>query len=302
MEACEAILSELKAKLPSIISTVRSFADKYDITGSVEMLKDSVSNQISEAYNVAINYDVQMSQLSIFFRNTVVQYQKTLQNFLDAVIKVLRETRFKVPGSDEMTTLPELLNKLTSSIANMLDVTIQIVHDNVGKYYNYFVENISNIKIQMPVGDAFTGGQVIDQVKTAVRKIFDEVVDFVKNMENLDTMLEKIGETLKVVVEKTQEFVDSINSDYLDAVLININGFYREVVSAIKYMVDQIPAFNMEEFNRVCESIMDMIIQVVDQIGNAVNSYLQEASEDVQAYMKVVDGKLEINLPFHFQY
>ncbi|KAM4521772.1 apolipoprotein Bb, tandem duplicate 1 [Odontesthes bonariensis] len=302
MEAPEAILSELKEKLPSIISTVRAFADKYDITGSVEMLKDSVSNQISEAYNVAINYDVQMSQLSIFFRNTVVQYQKTVQNFLDAVIKVLRETRFKVPVSDEITTLPELLNKLTSSIANMLDVTFHIVHDNMGEYYNYFVENISNIKIEMPVGDGFTGGQVIDQVKTTVKKIFDEVVDFVKNMENLDTMLEKIGETLKVVVEKTQEFVDSVNSDYLDDVFININGFYREVVSNIKYIVDQIPAVNMEEFNRVCESIMNMLIQVVDQIGNAVNSFLQETSEDVQAYTKIVDGKLEINLPFYLQY
>ncbi|KAM9703097.1 apolipoprotein Bb, tandem duplicate 1 [Menidia menidia] len=302
MEAPEAILNELKANLPSITSSVQTFADKYQITSSMEMLKDSVINQIREAHNAAVNYDIEMSQLSIFFRNTIVQYQKNVQNFLDAIIKVLRETYFKVPGSDEMTTLPELLNKLTSSIANMLDVAIQIVHDNMEEYYSYFVEKISTIKLQMPVGDAITGGQIIDKVKTAVKTIFDGVVDFVKNMESLDTMLEKMSETLKVVVEKTQEFVDSIKSDYLDAVLFKVNEFYREAVSFISYYVDQIPAFSMEDFNKMCESLMDMIIKVLDKISNAVNGFLTETSEEVQDYLKVTDGKLEINLPFHFQY
>ncbi|CAB1436781.1 unnamed protein product [Pleuronectes platessa] len=62
-------------------------APKYQITTKMSDLKDSVLNRINEAYAAAINYDDQMSQLSIFYRNTIVEYQKSVQVLLDAVIK-----------------------------------------------------------------------------------------------------------------------------------------------------------------------------------------------------------------------
>ncbi|XP_063351865.1 apolipoprotein Bb, tandem duplicate 1 [Pelmatolapia mariae] len=300
METPTAILSLIKMRLPSIISTFKEFTDKYQFTGYMEMLKDSVINHINEVYNAATNYDVQMSQLSILFRNIIVQYQKTVQVFLNAVIKVLRETRFKVPGSDELTTLPEVLKKLTSSIAAMLEATIQIIYENMEAAYNFFVERLSNVKMQMPVGDAVTGGQIIDQVKKLSKKIFEEMVNFVKNMESLDTMLVKIDETLEAIVEKSQEFVDSLKSDYLDAMFVNINHLYRNFVTVLKNIVDRISAFAME-FNMVCDYIINVFMYVVHQFNNMVHGVLQQASEEVQAHVTVRDGKLEIDLPFHFQ-
>ncbi|XP_074472134.1 apolipoprotein Bb, tandem duplicate 1 [Sebastes fasciatus] len=301
MEAPKVMLSQLKTRLPSIISTFTMFADKYQITSNMGELKNSVVNRISEAYNAAINYDTQMSQLSIFFRNIIVQYQKTVQVFLDAVVKVMRETQFKLPGSDEMTTLPEALKKLTSSIAAMLDVTLQAIYDNMEVYYNTFVEMISSVKLRMPVGDAITGGQILDQVKSAYKSIFDELVDFVKKMESLDTMLEKIGETLKAIVEKSQEFVDSVKSDYLDAVFININVLYVNLVTVLKNVVDQISALNMEQLNNSFQYIIDMFIYVVEQFNNTVYGFLQQASLEAQANLKVSEGRLEIDLPLSFQ-
>ncbi|XP_031178307.1 apolipoprotein Bb, tandem duplicate 1 [Sander lucioperca] len=301
MEASKVMLNEFKMRLPSIISTFTMFADKYQITSNMEELKNSVVNRISEAYSAAINYDTQLSQVSIFFRNIIVQYQKTLQVFLDAVVKVLRETQFKLPGSDEMTTLPEVLRKLTSSIAAMLDKTLQTIKGNMEVYYNSFVEQISSVKLRMPVGDAITGGQILDQVKIGFKNIFDELVDFVKNMESLDTILVKMGETLKAVVEKSQEFVDSVKSDYLDAVFININVLYRNLVTVLKNVVDQISALNMEQLNNSFEYIIDVFIYVVDLFNNSVYDFLQQASEEAQAYMKVSEGRLEIDLPFSFQ-
>lgn len=301
MEVPTVMLSELKTRLPSIISTFTMFADKYQITSYVEELKNSVVDRVSEAYNAAIDYDAQMSQLSIFFRNIIVQYQKTVQVFLDAVVKVLRETQFKLPGSDEMTTLPEVLKQLTSSIAAMLETTIQSISENMEAYYDSFVEKISSVKLRMPVGDAITGNQILDQIKATLRNIFDELVDFVKNMESLDTMLVKIGETLKAVVDKSQEFVDSLKSDYLDAVFMNINMFYLNFITAIKNVVDKYSAFSMEEFNSVFENVLNYIIYVVDEFNKILNGFLQQASEDTQAYVKIREGKLEIDLPFTFQ-
>lgn len=294
------MVSELKMKIPSILSSLKAFADKYQITSRIEMLTDSASRLLSEAYNVAVNYDAQLSQLSVLFRNTIVQYQKTVQAFLDAVIKFLQETQFKLPGSNEMATLPEVLKKLTSSIAAVLDTYIKMMYENMEVYYNTFIEQISSVKLQMPVGDAVTGGQIIDQVKAAYRQIFDWMVDFVKNMESVDTMLMKIDETLKAVVEKSSEFVDSVDSDYLDAVLINVNDFYRSFVTFIKNEIEKLPVFSMEEFTRACESFMDMFIHVIDQFNSAVYGFLQQASEEAQTYMKVNKGKFELDLPLYF--
>uniref|UniRef100_A0A3B4T6U1 Apolipoprotein B n=1 Tax=Seriola dumerili TaxID=41447 RepID=A0A3B4T6U1_SERDU len=301
MEAPKVMLNELKMKIPSIISTFKMFMDKYQITRNMDELKNSVVTRITEAYNAAISYDSQMSQLSIFFRNIIVEYQKTVQVFLDAVIKVLRETRFKLPSSDEMTTLPEVLKKLTSSIAAMLDVITNIIYENMEVYYNAFFEKISSMKLRMPIGDAINGAQTMDQVKTSFRKMFDELVDFVKNMESLDTMLVKIGETLKAIVEKSQEFVDSVQSDYLDALFININIIYLELVTVIKNVIDQSSALNMEQLSNAFEYIMDMFIYVVDQFNNTAYGFLQQASEEAQTYMKVSQGRLELDLLFPFQ-
>merc|ERR1719309_480854 len=167
-------------------------------------------------------------------------------------------------------------------------------------YYDSFVEKISSVKVSMPVGDAVTGGQILDQVKAAFKGTFDGLVYFVKNMESLDTMLEKMGETLKAIVDTSVVFVDSVKSDYLDAVFINFNIVYRNLVTVIKNVVDQISALDMEQLNSVYNYIMDMLISVVEQFNNFVYGFLQQASEEAQAHMKVSEGKLEIDLPFPF--
>ncbi|XP_061563282.1 apolipoprotein Bb, tandem duplicate 1 [Cololabis saira] len=303
MEAPEGMFTELKERLPSIISTITAFADKHHITSSMEMLKDSVFDHIREVYDDAINYDTQLSQLSIFFRSTIGRYQKTFLSFLDAFLKVLRETLFIVPWSNEMLTIPDLLDtRRGGSIAHMLDITIQTIDENMEVYYRYFAEIISNAKIQMLDGEVMTGEQIINQVKTAVRNIFDEVVGRVTSGDRFDNYLESIGYNLEAYFEKTQELVDSINSDYLDEMFMGINRLYRELVTVIMDMADQIFSFRREQFNRVCEFIMEGIIRAIDQFNNAFYESVQQAPEEVRAYMTVTGGKVEINIPFYLQF
>lgn len=228
MEAPKEILSELKTILHSIISAFRN----------VEELIDSV-----------------------------VEYQMTIQDFLDAVVRVLRETEFRLPGSNEMTTVPEVLEMLTEAIVDMLDKTVLII-----------VGNIRNLKLNLSDDDEISGEQILDEAEAAFKRIYEVIIDFVENIESLDTILEMIGDTLNVVVEKSQEFVD--------AALTDINALYEAY------------SLNIEQLNNAYEYIMDILIYIVDQFNNTVYDVLQQVSEEAQAYVKVSDGRFEIAFPF----
>ncbi|XP_061890747.1 apolipoprotein Bb, tandem duplicate 1 [Entelurus aequoreus] len=293
METPKIVLSEVKRRLPSVVFAVTEFANKYQILGNMEQLKNVVVNRLRDVYDTAINYDLGMSEVSVLFKNSIVQYQKTIQAALDAIIRFLRETKFKLPGSDNMTTLPEVLKKMTSTIATMLDQTLQFVYENMVYFYDIFVLNIGSVKVSMPVGDAVTVGQILEKTKTTAKGIFDGLVDFVQNMETLDTVLVKIGETLKALVDKCQEFVDSIGSDYLDEILIHINESYRTLLKLMELVVENVAS--------LYNDTMDTLMYVVDQINIAVFEYLEKSSQDPQSIVKVTPGMLEIDLPFTFR-
>lgn len=301
MDVPKAMLSEVKTKRALILSKFSMLADKYQIKSNMEALITMVISRVNEAYEAVINYDASMSQLSIFFRNVIVQSQKTIQVFLDAFVRFLRETQFRVPGSDEMTTLPVVLHRLTSAIAVVMETTIQKIFETTEVYYNILVEKMSNVQLRMPVGDVVALNQFLSQVKTVVKKVIDEVVDFVKNMESLDTMMLKVGETLEAVVEKTQEFVDIVSSDYMDAVLVHFNVLYSDAIAMAKAAVDVITDVDMEEVSSTFAYIIDRFMYVIEQFNEVVYGVLGQVSDEAQAYIRVQNGMLEIDLPLTFQ-
>lgn len=301
MEVPKAVLSELQAKSALIFSKVSNLFDKYQITSRMEAFKTVVVTRINEAYQAVISYDASLSQLSIFFRNVIVQSQKTIQVFLDAFIRVLRETQFKLPGSDEMTTLPVVMHRVTSTMTSVLEMTIQKIIENTEVYYNVMVDKLSSVTISMPVGDVVSLNQFFDQVKMFVKKVVDEMVDIVKNMESLDTMMQKFGETVEAVVEKSQEFVDIVRSDYMDAVFVHFNIIYSDFVTMAKNAADTITSMTMEDVSNMFTYVIGRFMFVVEQFNEVVYGILRQVSDEVQAFVRVENGILEIDLPFTFQ-
>ena len=293
MEVPTDMLFGLKERLPSITSAFMMFAEKYQITMYADKLINSVSTFVRETYDSAMNYDVNMSQLSIFFKNVIALYQKTVEVSLDAVVKVLRETKFKLPGLEEMTTLPEILKMLTSSITAMVERAIQIINKEGEVYLNFLADTMSDIEFQ------YGGGAIT--VPQMVQKTVTSVLDFVKNMESLDVMLEKIRETTQAVILKSQEFIDSIQSDYLDDLLVNTNFFYRELVRVISEIFDRVAVINMDSFNITIEYLMEVMISMMSQFREFVTAFVQQAFEEDKAYIKVSNGRLELDFPVPFK-
>lgn len=301
MEVPRSMLMELKTRIPSILSAAVQFADKYQITRLVKDLKTTAGTRLGELRGAMNSFAFQPSNLSIFFRNSVDPFQRAVQDVIDAVVKFLRETKFMLPGSDELTTIPEVLREVTSSVAVALENIIQQIYVNTQFYYNAFVEMILSVNLSMPIGDALASNQFLAEVKKAITIVFDNMVEFVKNLESLDTALVKLGETLKAVVDKTQEFVDLVESDYLEDFFGNINMQYRNFIITMQNVVLWLASLTMEDVNNGCEYVIDIPIYVTVEVNNFVSDFLQQASREVQSYVTISGRMLEIEVPFSFQ-
>ncbi|XP_062407541.1 apolipoprotein B-100-like [Sardina pilchardus] len=292
LEAPKDIISGLEERVPAITSTLISFLEKYGIVSTLESVKNTLVTVVTEAYNTAKSHAPEMSQLSVLFRDVVVQYQKTVQILLDAAIKFLRETQIELPGM-EKATLPEIVHKITINVGTVLEQLLQVITDNLYAYLTPVVDTISAIQVTMPSGEVLTGSQILDQVKAVLTK----VVEMVKNLESLDHILEKVGQTLQEVVEKAQGFVDSLHSDILDIVSVNFNILYHNYLAVLKTVTEHVDSLlNVQEVNNTIKHALEFVRSVVDQILTRVAAILPHGVENV--YLRVSDGKLEVELPF----
>merc|ERR1719281_1710054 len=125
-----------------------------------------------------------------------------------------------------------------------------------------------------------------DNLKVTLKYIYDEALNLVQKMESIDMMLEKLGETLKAIVEKTQEFIDSLDSLYLDSALVYINALYSNVAAVIKQVINEIvPLVNMPQLQNFAEYIMEVFANAMNWFNTTVSDFLQQAPEEVQEYV-----------------
>lgn len=298
MDAPDIMLSGLQERLPAITSCLSSFAEKYQLFRHAAQLKNVIIDYTEEVHNIANNHAPHLSQVSILFRNTVVQYQKTAQVFLDAAIKVLRETYVKLPGSEEMTPLIEVLNNMTTRITTMLEKAIHLVGVKVEYAFSVVIGMISKIQVTMPVRDVMAGAKIIDEIKNRVKTMTTFIVDVLKHPENVDVLLEKMGDTLKLFVDKAKDFVDNtLKSDVLDAIAVYINAVYDKHVTLMKTIIKYAnTALDTEYINSTINYILDVFRSVVNQFYYTVTDYLKQAPAQFRSYVKVKGRKLEISL------
>ncbi|XP_027140083.1 apolipoprotein B-100 [Larimichthys crocea] len=297
MEAPDIMLSGLQERLPTITSCLSSFAEKYQLFTGAAQLKNIIIDYTEEAHNIANNHASHLSQVSILFRNTVVQYQKIVQIFLDAAIKAMRETYVKLPGSESTTPLIEVLNKMTTSITTMVEKAIDVVAVNIEYAYNAIIGALSKTQVTVALGDVMAGAKIIDKIRDRAKTMPNQIVDFLKHLDSLDILLEKLGDTLKIFVDKVQDFVDTLKSDALDAIAFYINVFYDKHVRLMKTVTEYANTAVVTEYiNGTIDYILDMFRSVLNQFNYTVSDYLQQAPAQYRSFVKVKGRKLEINL------
>ncbi|XP_029966255.1 apolipoprotein B-100-like [Salarias fasciatus] len=298
MDAPEIMLSGLQEKLPAITSCVSNYAEKYRVFSYAAQLKEMTTNLVDDAYTFAHSHAPDLSQVSVLFRNTAVQFQRTVQLLLDAAIKVLRDTKVKLPGSDEMTPLTEVLKKFTTSITIMVEKAIHMLTVNIEYAYTVVVEMASEVEVTMPIGDVMAGAKVIKYCKESARDLIDFIVQSLKNAESIDMLLERLGDTLKFFVDKTQAFVDNdLKSDMLDAIAVHVNALYDQQMSLMKSFTEYANSImTADSVNEFISFVLNSVRSKVNEFSSTVTDYIQQAPAQYKPYLKVKGKKLEINI------
>ncbi|XP_034556005.1 apolipoprotein B-100-like [Notolabrus celidotus] len=298
MEAPDIILSGIQERLPAITSSMSGFAEKYHLSKHAAQLKNFIIYYIEEAHNIAYDHTPDLSHVSILYRNTVVQYQKTVQAFLDAAINFMRDTQVRLPGSQEMVPLIEVLNKMTTSITTWLEKAFNFMAVNVEYAFNVVIDTVSEIQVTMPIGDVMASAKIIDEIRERVSTMFNHILTHLKHPESIDIILENWGTTLKNVVEKAQEWVDNtLKSDVLDVFSVFVNAFYREYARLVKTITKYADtALDIEFIKGTVDYILDIFRSAVNQFNQTVSDCLHQATAQIKFYVKVQGKKLEINV------
>ncbi|XP_076874065.1 apolipoprotein Bb, tandem duplicate 1 [Brachyhypopomus gauderio] len=247
-EAPSELIRGLQERIPAITSAIANFADKYGILSAIKEVRTAIVHAVSEAYTAASNHSPDLSQLSILYRNVIVQYLKAIQTLLNAAVKFLRETQIKLPGMDA-ATVPEISQKLRMNIVMVIEQIMKAINENLDAYS----DTIGSVHFNLPRFHVITAEEIFNYT-------LNIAVDFTKHMDSIDVVLEKLSHTLQKAVEKAQEFVDSIQSDIIDTALVYINTYYTNIITLIKNWIEKIDAMlTIDELNANAEFVLDLI-------------------------------------------
>lgn len=296
MDAPNIMLQGLSEKIPAITSCLSSFAEKYQLFNHAAQLKNNIIFYVEKAHNIE-NIENYLPPLSVLYRKTVVQYQKTIQIFLDAAIKFLRETRVRLPGSGDMNTLLEVLNQTISNITSMLAKAFQLLSVNVEHALNFMRGMVSKIQVTMPVGDVMAIAKLRNQIKNIVNTISNPIVEFLNHPESFDMLLEKLGNTLKLLVDTAQDYVDQVQSPLLqNPIALSMNSVYDMYISVVKSVTEYAnTSLDTGSLNNIINYILDVFRSTVNGFRYTVTDYLQQAPAQYRSYVKVKGTKLEVS-------
>ncbi|KAI5610950.1 apolipoprotein Bb, tandem duplicate 1 isoform X1 [Silurus asotus] len=285
LEAPKEMILVLKKRVPLMTSAITNFAKKYGIVRAINGLKSAFISALTEAYTISHNHAPDLSQLSVLFRNVVVQKQKAIQHLINAAVTFLRETQIRLPGMKQ-TTLREICQKIKSNIAVVLEEFISTI-------FNHLKAHFSTTKIDLWYGESITG----DEILSNIENMLTDIVNMIKQLSH-DVILEKLGQTLQEVVKEMQKYIDTIQSDFLDNTAASINTLYTKYITLINSLIKEANrSLNINSFNVIVDKCMELAVFMIEDFNHVVSIVFPIESEQP---INFHNGrlKIDISLPF----
>merc|ERR1712212_179959 len=159
-------------------------------------------------YDVFINFDVR--QIFVVPRIMLDINHRNIQENLDGAYRYLEDIQFKLPGSEEMTNLSEVLKRLTTTITIYLKKLINLVSYNVTAFINSLVVTFKNIEIMTITGEVLTVRDILERMNIIVQNTYNDLVKMVEGID-FSGLNRELTHIMDVILSAVSEFNEAVS-------------------------------------------------------------------------------------------
>lgn len=252
------------------------------------------------------------------------EYKRKVEHVLDAIVKLLRETKFQIPGYEERLSGLEIYQKYNAFVADLSEEAVQKFPEYFASMFASAFDYFEGAEFRLPGSDRIvTGREFLNDLLVALRKIQDQVIMTVRKLGDiqLEDIFQKYSAFMQFTIEQSERLLeilksqnveslstfvtdvydDAINSRVLVNVFEQFQEVHRIVMEYLKVVTDKlysiVAGISTEQLREDIRSWIDSSVKRINNFQNNVIRTLKEKSKDVEPYVRVGDKQIDVDIP-----
>ncbi|KAM8846967.1 apolipoprotein B-100-like [Synchiropus picturatus] len=264
-----------------------------------------------------------MTTVSNFASELLQRYQRSVLAVLDAAFKFIKETQFRIPGTERKMTGLEIFQECRAFVVDVIEQLIQKVPVYFDKIFTQAIEYIRTLYFVVPGTDFVVSGDAfVKEFSVIFRRVQGDVLFLVRQVGQIDVkdFYRMATESVKFVVKKSEQVLQTVRTMDMESVVVTMEHTYNDMSHS------RIAVFATKKFEALMEYLIAVRAKVEDMWGEVstsevqaniqgrINSFLKEVnavqnrvimtvkekSQIVEPYVRVSDRQVDLDIPFPF--
>uniref|UniRef100_A0A8C1G4P6 Apolipoprotein B-100-like n=1 Tax=Cyprinus carpio TaxID=7962 RepID=A0A8C1G4P6_CYPCA len=264
---------------------------------------------------------------SISANEFLQKYESNMRVLLDAAMKFLRDTKFHLPGLEEKLTGQELYNRIRQSISKVIDRATTSFFSLMEAIADTVSGHINKVEFTVPgTTKVISGKNILKDLRAAMKSAKNQIMQSIEGWENLkvEKVFQDLLNSVKVYIQKAEEFLNSLKTEKLEEVSSRINGIYKEagnlqVTQKIREWMREAKRgsselkdfsknkiqelFNEISVEKLISNLNDLLMMVDSYISSLFKSYIalmKSLPSYTEPYVRVSNKKTDVDIPLPF--
>lgn len=255
------------------------------------------------------------------------KYQKKVERFLGAVVKFLRETRFRVPGYEEKLSGLEVYQKCSAFVADVSEEAVEKIPEYISSMFASAFDYFQATEFKFPGSNRIVSGkEILDDLLVALKKIQHQVIVTVRKLGNikLEDIINKLSAIMQFTIQQSEKLLQTLKSQNLGTLSDFVSAAYNDAMNSpvlieVTKQVEEVRRIVMEYLKAVSaklrsilgdlsseqltadiQSWVNSVVKGINTIHNNIVAFMKEKSKNVDKYVRVSDQKVEVDIPLPF--
>ncbi|XP_050990114.1 apolipoprotein B-100 [Labeo rohita] len=266
-------------------------------------------------------------RFSISANEFLQKYESNMRVLLDAAMKFLRDTKFHLPGLEEKLTGQELYTRIRQSISKAIDRASTRFFSLIETIADTISGHINKAEFTVPgTTKVISGKKILKDLRSAIKSAKDQIKQAIEGWENLkvENVFQDLLNSVKVYIQKAEEFLNSLKTEKLEEISSHINGIYKEAenlevtqkirewMREAKRGLSELKDFSkskiQELYNEISKeklisNLNDLLMMVNSYVNSLFKSYLalmKSLPSYTEPYVRVSNKKTDVDIPLPF--